>query len=262
MILVDGKKIAEKIEKSLFNSRNKGGLAVILVGNDPASHIYVSKKEQAAKRIGIKFEKNIFQKIAKEKEIISKIKILNKRKDITGIIVQLPLPKHLDTNNIIKTIAPKKDADGYHPKNIEKFKKGEFSVIPPVLCAVIKVLKHIKCNPKNKKILLISNSIFFPIPFQAYFKNIIIATSKNYKKYSQKTDIIITAIGKAHYLKANAIKKDVIIIDVGIVRKNKKVFGDADAQSIFKKAKYFTPVPGGIGPITVSCLLKNVIKND
>jgi len=269
MHLIDGKKIASKIETSLKRSKRKGGLAVILVGNNPASKLYVALKEKAARRTGINFEKIIFpassnisltKKRDQEKQILNKISKLNSRPDISGIIVQLPLPKYLDTDKIIKAIDPKKDADGYHPENIKKFQNGNFPFYPPVLGAILEILNSVEPQ-KNKNIVLVSNSKIFPIPFQSYFgKNLTVSKFKDIKRYLPQADIIITAVGKQEYLKAALVKKGTVIIDIGIIRKNKKVYGDADQKSLKNKASYLTPVPGGVGPITVACLLKNVKK--
>lgn len=275
MHLIDGKAIAKKIEEEIKESEHKGGLAAILVGDDDASRLYVSLKEKAAARVGIHFEKIIYPKNTDEAKIIKKIQELNSREDVTGIIVQLPLPKKLDTNKIIATIDPKKDADGFHPQN-------QKSAISPVLQAAIEIMKSIKhptslklhgtgknIKTKDKKIVLVSNSKVFPIPFQAYFgKNLTVCKFKDIKKYPPSADIIITAIGKKHYLKSELVKKGAGIIDVGIVRapgrgpfgKGKKIYGDADPISLAKKAGWLTPVPGGVGPIVVACLLKNTIK--
>ena len=271
MKLIDGKVIAAKIEERIKNSGKRGGLAVILVGDDQPSRIYVKKKEEAAKRVGIKFHKILYRTTnyqpsttnygELEEKIISKIKELNSREDITGIIVQLPLPKGLDTNKIIAAINPKKDADGYHPENIKKFQKGEFSFYPPVLGAVISILESEKISIANKNVALVSNSEIFPIPFQSYFgKNMQVVKFKDAEEYLPSAEIIITAIGQKHYLKSKMVKNEVMIIDIGIVREGKKIYGDADLKSLQEKCAAATPVPGGVGPITVARLLLNAIK--
>ncbi|MFA5133980.1 MAG: bifunctional 5,10-methylenetetrahydrofolate dehydrogenase/5,10-methenyltetrahydrofolate cyclohydrolase [Patescibacteria group bacterium] len=261
MKLVDGQKLAKKIEARLKRSKNKGGLGVILVGQNPESHLYVKLKERAASRAGIYFEKHLYPEKAKENEILKKIKELNINKKITGIIVQLPLPKNLNTDKIIKTINPEKDADGYHPENIKKFQNGIFPFLPPVLGAVAEILNSVKSNWKKKKIILVSNSKIFPLPFKSFFgKNLSVCKFRDIKEYLPKADIIITAIGKKQYLKSGFIKKGAGIIDVGIKRENKKIYGDADPVSLAKKAAWLTPVPGGVGPLTVACLLNNTIK--
>jgi len=255
MNLIDGNKIAKQIEKKLKKVKNKGGLAAILVGDNPESHLYVKLKENASKRIGVYFKKYIYPENTTETKIIKKIKELNKDKKITGIIIQLPLPKHLETDKIIASINPEKDVDGFHP-NTQK--------ISPVLCATLEALKATGVDLAEKKVLMITKSSIFTIPFITefapkvkYFKT---CHPKDAKKYLKDVDIIITAVGSPHYLKAKMVKKGAMIIDIGMHKKNKKVYGDADIKSLTKKASWITPVPGGIGPLTVACLLKNVIK--
>lgn len=266
MKLIDGKAIAEKIEEQIKKSGKTGGLGVILVGNDEPSRIYVKIKEKTAKRVGIKFEKIIYGETSdkgQETRIIDKIKELNSREDITGIIVQLPLPKHLDTNKIISAIDPQKDVDGYHPLNLKKFARGEFTFYPPVLGAVIEALKEAGVNIKEKTVALISKSEIFPIPYHGYFeknaKNFIHCKPENLDD-CLTADIVITAIGKKHYLKAKNVKEGAVVIDIGIVKEDKKIYGDADLDSLKDKCAAATPVPGGVGPITVARLLLNTIK--
>ncbi|MBU4421452.1 bifunctional 5,10-methylenetetrahydrofolate dehydrogenase/5,10-methenyltetrahydrofolate cyclohydrolase [Candidatus Parcubacteria bacterium] len=277
MKLIDGKKIAERIEEEIktkitppnppLHKGGKGavaGLAVILIGDNPESHLYVRLKEAAAKRVGIYFEKHLFEETVSEQEIIKKINELNAKKNITGIIVQLPLPEKFDTNKIIHTILPTKDADGYHPENLIAFQKNKFDFLPPVLCAVLEILKELNVDIKTKSFNLLTKSEIFPIPYIAYFKN----RAKEFHFCSENAtdvcllsgDIVITAIGKKHYLKSEMIKKGAIVIDIGAIKKGKNVYGDADPISLAKKASYLTPTPGGVGPITVACLLKNVAK--
>ncbi|MBU1179926.1 bifunctional 5,10-methylenetetrahydrofolate dehydrogenase/5,10-methenyltetrahydrofolate cyclohydrolase [Patescibacteria group bacterium] len=280
MKLIDGKKIAGRIEEEIKRiphltspikrGRNKsiGGLGVILVGDNPESRLYVRLKEEAAKRVGIKFEKFLFQQDTRNKiqetNIIKTIKKLNADPEITGIIVQLPLPEGLDTNKIIRAIDPKKDADGYHPENLKKFQEGDFSFFPPVLGAVVECIKYTGANLKEKTVAMFSNSEIFPIPYFTYFKK----NAKDFnvcgvKKFGEcllSGDIVITAIGKKQYLKSHLIKPGAIVVDVGIIKESGKIYGDADAESLAKKASWLTPVPGGVGPITVACLLKNVAK--
>ncbi|MFH1193499.1 MAG: bifunctional 5,10-methylenetetrahydrofolate dehydrogenase/5,10-methenyltetrahydrofolate cyclohydrolase [bacterium] len=272
MHLIDGKKIAKKIEEEIKKSKRQGGLAAILVGDDRASRLYVHLKEKAAARVGIKFIKILFPitnyelRITNNKKlenkIINKIKKLNNDKKITGIIVQLPLPKNLDTGKIISAMDPKKDVDGYHPKNIAEYQKNLCLKMPPaVFSAVRAILASINVSAKNKKIVFVSKGAIFPLPFAACFgkdaKSFVAANLKTAKKYLPSADIVITAVGKKHYLKGEVIKKGAIIIDIGIAREGHYVYGDADAKSLAKKTGWLTPVPGGVGPITVACLLKN-----
>jgi len=255
MQIIDGNKIAKQIEEKLKKAKDKGGLSAILVGNNPESHLYVKLKEHASKRVGIYFKKYFYPENVTEEEIIKKIKELNKDKKITGILIQLPLPQHLDTDKIIASIDPEKDVDGFHPHT----KK-----ISPVLCATLEALKATGINLKEKKVLMITKSCIFPIPFitelaprVTYFKT---CRPKDAEKYIKDVDVVITAVGSPHYLKADMIKSGTVVIDIGIHKDGKKVYGDADIKSLAKKVSWITPVPGGIGPLTVACLLKNIIK--
>jgi len=267
MKLISGKEIAKKIEagtKKEIRNGARGGLAVVLVGNNVASRLYIRLKEKAAKRVGIKFEKYLYQtphepQAAKEleKNVINKIDELNSREDISGIIIQLPLPRSLNANKIIATIDPKKDADGFCPKNQE-------SAISPVLQATIHSIRETGASLKKKDVLMISKSKIFPKPFKKFFENtaksFTVCQPQDIKQRGKNADIVITAVGNPRYLKGKMIKNGVIIIDIGIYKKGKKIFGDTDPDSVKKKAAWLTPVPGGIGPITVACLIKNTVR--
>lgn len=293
MKLIDGKKIAKKIEDKIkkaitppspsYLKRGGFGLAAILVGDDAASHLYVHLKERAAKRVGIKFEKIIYpistpssplalralppddRGETLEQKIIKKIHQLNNDKTITGIIVQLPLPKFLNTDKIIAAMDPKKDVDGYHPENIAAYQNNQCLTMPPaVFSAVQEILKSVKVKTREKNIVFVSkkNSIF-PMPFEHCFAKdaVFIKTEpKDAPKYLPAADIIITAVGKKHYIKSAMVKNGAVIIDIGITRAGHHIFGDADPVSLAKKTGWLTPVPGGVGPVTVACLLKNTAK--
>lgn len=264
--ILNGKKIAEKIKKELkqkiAKSKIKPGLAIILVGQNRASNVYVKIKEKASKEIGMCFELYFFKK-AKEQKIIDLIKKLNKQQNIHGILVQLPLPAGLNANKIIKTIEFKKDVDGFHPQNIKNK-----TIISPVFKAIIKFLEILpSIVVKQKKVLIIGKNKVFIEPLKYLLKKIglnasVYFYSKNYKieelkKISGRADILIVAIGKPKFITVEMIKKGSIIIDVGYNFIKNKTVGDVDFENVFKKAKFITPVPGGIGPLTVAFLLKN-----
>ena len=256
MKLINGKTIANKILISM-HPKPQTTLAVILVGQDPASRLYVSIKQKRAAQIGIGFKKYLLPEKSKQAEIIKLIKKLNNNKSITAILVQLPLPKHLNTDKIISTINPKKDADGLHPKS---------KVLPATTGAIIEALKSTKINLKNKSVVILGKSKIVGLPTYYYLKNkvkkinIYNSKTKNLPQKCKQADILIVAIGKAKLIDGKYIKPKAIVIDVGINKLNNKTVGDVDFNSAKKIATWITPTPGGIGPITVSVLLRNVLE--
>ena len=247
--ILNGSSEAKKIFKSL---KSKAGLAAILIGKDPASHVYVNIKEKRAKEIGVKFKKYILPSTISEKHVIDLIKKINKDKKINGILVQLPLPKKFNTQKIIETISPHKDVDGFISNKI----------IPPTIQSIIHLIKMSKKKLENKKCIILTNNEKFAKPLERALKkkkvkiNISLKPKKDiYTKY----DIIVIALGKKYWLKPEMIKKDCIVIDVGINRVDKKTYGDVHPDC-FSKSKYISPVPGGVGPLTVAFLFKNLIK--
>lgn len=278
---VGGKEMAEKIllslrEKIIKIEKNGGSppsLAIIMAGNDPASALYVRKiKKKAANKIGVIFhdyccnDKN-------EKELLESIEFLNNDETVDGIMVQLPLPKGFDADKAIKLINPRKDVDGFHPDNLKKFDGTENThlgdsdiIVPPTLKAIITLLDSIDEKLEGKEAIIISRNEIFANPLKSLLnlKNIKTAIvhpeDQKLSKILKKSDIIITAIGSPHFLKKEMIKDDAIIIDVGTTLVNGKLFGDVDFKSCAKKASYISPVPGGVGPLTVAYLLENVIN--
>ncbi len=275
MKLLRGKKIASEllagIKLKIKKQKLKPRLAVVLVGENRASKLYVELKSRAAERIGIALALYKFKSEAKEKDIIKLIKVLNKNKSVSGIIVQLPLPKKCNARRIINAISFQKDADGFCPKNIKKFLAGKKGIEPVFPAAIIKMINSVEtrliASLQNRRAIIISNSdIFGKIMVRAMEKRKIKAVyllSKNLKKNIDKiqsSDILITAVGKPKIIKGEMIKKGAIIIDGGITKRNKKVLGDIDFSSVAGIAGYLSPVPGGVGPVTVACLLENVRK--
>jgi len=268
MNIIDGKKIAAEIraeiKKEITELGITPGLAVILVGADPASHLYVGLKEKAAAEVGIHFEKYLFFATEPEEKIIAKIQELNARPDIHGIIVQLPLPQNYDENKIIAAIDLKKDADGFHPENIKKLLGGAQEIIPPVISGVLKLIESTGTELVNKKIAILVNSEILAKPLQKILEGNDIATiiaPENITTQIADADIVISALGRAKFIIANAIKPGAILIDVGTTRmEDGKTVGDVDFESTAIKAGWITPVPGGVGPMTVAILLQNVLK--
>ncbi|PIV45154.1 MAG: bifunctional 5,10-methylene-tetrahydrofolate dehydrogenase/5,10-methylene-tetrahydrofolate cyclohydrolase [Candidatus Nealsonbacteria bacterium CG02_land_8_20_14_3_00_37_10] len=258
MRIFNGKRAAEKIllrlKEKILKDKIIPVLSVISVGEDPASKLFIRNKKQAAKRIGIKVNHyNRFKETVSEEEIIQKIKELDNDLAVNGIIVQLPLPKKLNAKKIVGGISPHKDVDG--------FRKGtHFS--SPLISGILTALKDSTKKPKGKKIIALVNSDFFGRVLKSSLKKEAIKINylKNKKSPAVKTaDIVITVCGCPNLIKGDMIKKGAILIDGGItVLKNKKVVGDVDKKSVANKARFLTPVPGGLGPLTVAFLLKNV----
>ncbi len=265
--IIDGKKIAAEIraeiKKEIAELGIVPGLAVILVGADPASHLYVGLKEKAAAEVGIHFEKYLFFATEPEEKIIAKIQELNARPDIHGIIVQLPLPQGYDENKIIAAIDPKKDADGFHPENIKKLLAGESEIIPPVISGTLKLIESTGVELKNKKIAILANSEILAKPLEKILTgNDIqtIITPATLTTEISDADIVISVLGRAKIITADAIKPGAILIDVGTTRLDDgTTVGDVDFASASEKASWITPVPGGVGPMTVAELLQNVL---
>lgn len=282
MKLLKGKKIAEEIlkelKKKIKSQGLKPGLAVVLIGKNNASEIYARLKKEAAKKVGIAFYLFRFSSGAKESKIISKINKLSCDSKIHGIIIQLPLSKNFNAQKIINAISPEKDADGFHPENLNLFLKGKGKINPVFPKAIMKLLESIK-NLKNKKAIILSRSEKFgKIMLVMLERKGISAGRILLKKINQtsfytrcrptlnveelkkikNSDIIISAVGKSRFIKGEMVKKGVIIIDGGITKKGKKVLGDVDYRSVKNIAGYLSPVPGGVGPVTVACLLENV----
>jgi methylenetetrahydrofolate dehydrogenase (NADP+)/methenyltetrahydrofolate cyclohydrolase len=264
--LLKGKKIADKIlkdlKKAIIKEKIKPGLAVVLVGKNKASEVYVGLKKKAAKAIGINFYLYKFQASRKESAVIQKIKELNENKKIHGIIVQLPLPKKFSTQKIINVIKIQKDADGFSIKDEPALVGHSRPVFPT---AIMKLLESTKINLKNKKAIVIANSKEFGKIMEAALKKkkikadyILVGSIKNNLLKIKQADVVISAVGKPGLVTGEMIKKGAVIIDGGITKIGQKVSGDVDFESVRNKAAYLSPVPGGVGPVTIACLLENV----
>jgi len=269
MKLLEGKRISEKILKNLKNrikkEKLKPALAVILIGDDKASEIYVKLKKKAAERIGVAFKLFKFKKNANENKIISTIKELNQDKKISGMIVQLPLPRKFNTQKIINATDAGKDADGFHPQNVREFIRYRANIWPVFPHAIVRLIKSSGVKIENKKAVVLANSIRFGEVMKAALQNkgmraqyILTKNLKNSVKDIKSADIVVSALGKPGLVVGAMIKNDAIIIDGGITKVDKKVLGDVDFESVKNKAAYIAPVPGGVGPVTIACLLENV----
>ena len=273
MILIDGKKIAaelrQELKKEVSDLKVKfnkvPGLTVILIGDLAPSQIYVKNKERSAKEVGLKSDVIKYPDNVEEKVILDKIQELNLDKSVSGILVQLPLPKHIDKQKVIEKIDPFKDVDGFHPVNVGNLSSGYESSVPCTPLGCYLLIKKIESNLNGKKAVIIGRSNLNGKPMtQLLLKENCTVTvthsrTKDLKAECLKADIIVAAVGIPELVKGDWIKKDTIVIDVGINKTDKGIVGDVAFDEVSKKAKAITPVPGGVGPMTIACLLKNTI---
>ena len=274
MTIIDGKKTAAdlrlSLKKEVDNLKKKfnrvPGLTVILIGEYAPSKIYVHNKEKSAVEIGLKSEIVKYPDTVDEKTVLEKINELNKDKNVSGILVQLPLPIHINNKKIIDAIDPNKDVDGFHPNNVGNLSSGYQSSIPctPLGCHLL--IKKIEPNLNGKKAVVLGRSNLNGKPMtQLLLKEnctVTIAHSKtkNLKEECLKADILVVAVGIPKLVKGDWVKKGSIVIDVGINKTEEGIVGDVDFDEVSKHAKAVTPVPGGVGPMTIACLLKNTIE--
>ena len=276
-MIIDGKKIAEnlriKLKKEIEQlpaSQIRPGLTVILIGDDSASQIYVRNKEKFAQEVGIRSKILKFDSTITEQNLISEIHKLNNDTSVHGILVQLPLPNHINSRKIISEIDPGKDVDGFHPVNVGNLSAGNEALVPCTPYGCYLLLKEVMSNLSGLHAVIIGRSNINGKPMaQLLLKEdctVTIAHSKtkNLKQLCLTADILVAAVGKAHMVKSDWVKSDCVVIDVGINRLeengNKKIVGDVDFENIKNKVKAITPVPGGVGPMTISCLLNNTLK--
>lgn len=267
---VVGQKIAnrvrEEIERLTSALPSPPGLAVILVGDDPASRIYVTRKEKACREVGILSVERYFPSTCTEKEVIQCIEELNRRDDINGILLQLPLPPHLDPNRIIEHISPEKDVDCFHPENIGRLFLGRPRFQPCTPAGILKLLEHYGISVEGKDVVIVgrSNIVGKPLALMLISKNATITVchtrSKDLREKTFRADILISATGKAGIIKEDMIKEGAVVIDVGITRtEDGRLIGDVDFERVKEKASAITPVPGGVGPMTIAMLLSNTL---
>ena len=274
MILIDGKKAAaelrEELKKEVSDLKLKykkvPGLTVVLIGDLTPSQIYVRNKEKSAKEVGLKSDVIKYSDTVEEKVILKKIDELNKDENVSGILVQLPLPKQIDKQKIIEAIHPSKDVDGFHPMNVGNLSSGYESSIPCTPLGCYLLIKKIEPNLNGKKAVIIGRSNLNGKPMtQLLLKENCTVTithskTKDLKAECLEADIIVAAVGIPELVKGDWIKKDAIVIDVGINKTDKGIVGDVAFEEVSKNAKALTPVPGGVGPMTIACLLKNTIN--
>ena len=274
MILIDGKKAAaelrEELKKEVAYLKTKHnkvpGLTVILIGDMAPSQIYVRNKEKSANEVGLKSEVIKYPDTVEEKTVLEKIEELNNDESVSGILVQLPLPKHIDKQKVIETIIPSKDVDGFHPMNVGNLSSGYDSSVPCTPLGCYLMIKKIEPNLSGKKAVVVGRSNLNGKPMtQLLLKENCTVTithsrTKDLKAECLEADIIVAAVGIPELVKGDWVKKDAIVIDVGINKTENGLVGDVAFDEVSKVAKALTPVPGGVGPMTIACLLKNTVE--
>ncbi len=274
MILIDGKKAAaelrEELKQEVADLKTKynkvPGLTVILIGDMAPSQIYVRNKEKSAIEVGLKSEVIKYPDTVEEKIVLEKIEELNNDETVSGILVQLPLPKHIDKQKVIETITPSKDVDGFHPMNVGNLSSGYESSVPCTPLGCYLMIKKIEPNLSGKKAVVVGRSNLNGKPMtQLLLKENCTVTithsrTKDLKAECLEADIIVAAVGIPELVKGDWVKKDAIVIDVGINKTENGLVGDVAFDEVSKVAKALTPVPGGVGPMTIACLLKNTVE--
>ena len=269
-MLLDGKLAAQVIKNKIAEETAKAKeditLAIIEVGEDQASQIYLANKQKVCEEVGIKTKVYMFGPNAAQKEIINLIKELNQDKAINAIMVQSPLPNHIDEETVLNTVDPMKDVDGLSIQNQGRLLKKLPCVVPATAQASISLLKVNNIDIAGKNVVVVGRSTIVGKPLALLFLNenatVTIAHSRtqNLKEITKKADILAVAVGKPKFITADMVKKDAVVVDVGINRLNGKMCGDVDFESVSQVASYISPVPGGVGPVTTAILLQNVIK--
>jgi len=270
MIILDGRKLAEKILRNLkkeIKSRHlQLGLAVILVGDNPVSKVFIRQKEKICQKIGISFRLFKFPVKISFRKLKEGIEEIVRDPDNSGIIIQLPLPQKFNTQEILNLIPSEKDVDVLSEKSLGKFYTGTLSILPPVVSGIFHFFKEYKIPIKGKNVVVIGAGKLVGQPLILWLLrekatvSVIDEFTKNVSSITKKADILISGVGKPNLIKGNMVKNGVIVIDAGTSVKNGKLVGDVDFKSVSKKASYITPVPGGVGPLTVASLIENLVK--
>lgn len=273
--IIDGKAVSaavkEQVKAETERLKEQGitpGLAVVLVGDDPASRVYVNNKKKACELVGFYSEEYALSADTTQQELLELVDKLNHDNKINGILVQLPLPKHLDDKAVIAAIDPKKDVDAFHAENVGKIMIGDYKFLPCTPAGVMELLasENIEIEGKNCVVIGRSNIVGKPMAMLLLHKNgtvtITHSHTKNLKEICLNADIIVAAVGIAKFLKADMVKPGAVVIDVGMDRdENGKLCGDVDFAEVEKRASYITPVPGGVGPMTIAMLMKNTLMS-
>ncbi len=272
--IIDGREIADKIKrdvkKEIDELKNKHSIipkvTTVKIGDDPSSKLYMKLRDRACEKAGIISDHVEFNADVQEEKVIDKIKELNEERQVHGILIQLPTPKHISQRNLINTLDIKKDVEGFHPYNMGKTLIGDEYIIPCTPNAVLEILKHEKINLKGKNVTIINHSMVVGKPLSVLFLNrnatvmVCHVYSKNTQKIASQADILVSATGLAKFVKEDFVKENAIVVDVGIISTDEGVCGDVDFEAVQKKASRITPVPGGVGPVTIACCLQNIVK--
>lgn len=275
MQIIEGKKVSAQVKEQVKIQTQKlkdehgitPGLAVVIVGDDPASRVYVNNKKKACEFVGFKSEEYALPEKTTQDELLSLVKTLNKKEDINGILVQLPLPKHLDDKAVIEAISPLKDVDAFHAVNVGKIMLGEYDFLPCTPAGVMEMLHYYDIDVSGKNCVVIgrSNIVGKPMAMLLLHENgtvtICHSKTKNLSQICARADILVAAVGKTKFITAEMVKDGAVVIDVGMDRdENGKLCGDVDFENVKNKCSYITPVPGGVGPMTIATLMKNTLK--
>ena len=275
MKLIDGKAISASVREDikaqideLAAAGIKPGLAVIIVGDNPASRVYVNNKKKACAELGIMSEEYALPAETTEQELIKLIETLNSREDIDGILCQLPLPEHIDEKTVINTISPDKDVDAFHPVNVGKIMIGDYSFLPCTPAGVMELLRRSDIDVCGKNCVVIgrSNIVGKPQAMLLLHANATVTVchsrTKNLAEICREADVIVAAVGKAYFVTADMVKEGAVVIDVGMNRNSEgKLCGDVDFDAVKDKASAITPVPGGVGPMTITMLMQNTLTS-
>lgn len=275
MQIIDGKKVSAEVKEEVRQQMLKlkethgitPGLAVVIVGDDPASRVYVNNKKKACELVGFKSEEYALPAETTQQELLNLVETLNNKDDINGILVQLPLPKHLDDKAVIAAINPKKDVDAFHAVNVGKIMLGEYDFLPCTPAGVMEMLHsyNIEVSGKNCVVIGRSNIVGKPMAMLLLHENgtvtICHSRTKNLAEVTKQADILVAAVGRPKFVTADMVKDGAVVIDVGMDRdENGKLCGDVDFENVKDKCSYITPVPGGVGPMTIATLMKNTLK--
>lgn len=273
-IIIDGKKVSAQVKEQvrieteeLVKKGIKPGLAVIIVGDDPASRVYVNNKKKACEKVGFLSKEFALPATTTQEELLALVNELNEDKEINGILCQLPLPKGLDEKAVIEAISPLKDVDAFHASNVGKIMIGDYDFLPCTPAGVMEMLHSYNIPVEGKECVVIgrSNIVGKPMAMLLLHENgtvtITHSRTKNLKEVTKRADILVAAIGKPKFVTADMVKEGAVVIDVGMNRdENGKLCGDVDFENVKEKCSAITPVPGGVGPMTIAVLMKNTLK--